>query len=608
MAPAIDWQISWDPPRLEQTWTANYNYNLVGKDRLPTGKQSYDLTGRPPEQIQLHAWTWSYNLNLVAKDRMIVGDQVYNLTVAQITPPDQIQLRSWQWSYNLNLRGQDRLAVGKQFSDRPQLPPTLDYSFIFPINVALNPPIVQVGSPVGAVYTARPTLLLEDWRRDWGWSYNFNLVGKDRLPTGEQVFDLAPGQKPPEQVQLHSWQWVYNLNLIGKDALVTGEQVYDLPPRDPREVRTWTWQYNLNLIAKDRLPTGAVFWDRPTLPIPPAQTWTQAIFYPAVKPFLQSDWPTPTPPYRIDQAWEYWYNLNLVGQDRFPTGEQIWERPQLPVPPAATWIDVTKIWLTAPVLNITITQYYDRPALPAPPAQTWTASYNQNLIAQDKMVTGEQFTELPPKDFLRLLQTWIQQTNLALLTAPPIPDVSISQYYDRPTLPIPPARSWEFSFNLNLIAQDVLPSRQSDWPLTPAAQRSVDLSTWIDRAKFILQKPTAQLDWPNPTQPARDPTLATITESFNLNLRGQDRLPNRQQDWPLPAPAPQPMLQIMVQGKWFNLVPIQALPPGVQLYARSIDPARAAADIAWPAWRWPQITPPVVTTQVPLRTLMGTGI
>src|SRR6516164_10722419 len=43
----------------------------------------------------------------------------------------------------------------------------------------------------------------------------------------------------------------------------------------------------------------------------------------------------PFPPNAF-QSWTYSYNLNLIGQDRFPTGETIYDRPLLatvPVPP-----------------------------------------------------------------------------------------------------------------------------------------------------------------------------------------------------------------------------------------------------------------------------------
>jgi len=198
-------------------------------------------------------------------------------------------------------------------------------------------------------------------------------------------------------------------------------------------------------------------------------------------------------------------------------------------------------------------------------------------------------------------------------------------------------RDWAWR-QVDKIGQDQLPIRQSDWPLPIAAQPAVQ--TWIDQTKILLtaaQRPVVQSDWPLPSQPA--PTVQTWintiglaltakpfnqqdwpvpkaapqpaqswTSSYNLNLIGQDRLPNRQQDWPLSAGHFQPPLQIMVAGKWFNLVPPQPLPPGKAYYDRPTLRAESAADLTNPAWRWPQITPPPVTGVIPLRTLMGTGL
>ena len=580
------------PWRLDQTWTQSYNLNLIGRDALLVGEQIYDLapSQRPPEQIQLHSWAWSYNLSLVGKDRLPAGEQITELTLGQ-RPPEQIQLHSWSWSYNLNLRGRDVLPTGEQISDLPPRDP-------------------------------RDV-------RSWSWSYNLNLIGLDRLPVGEQTFDLAPRTAPPI---FQSWEWRYNLNLIGKDQLPAGEQVYVLAPAQ----------------------------------VPPEQTQLH--------------------------SWQWWYNLNLIAQDKLPVGEQVWERPILPIPPALTWTDPLKLALTPPILNITIDQYYDRPQLPVPPTQSWTASYNQNLIGKDSFPAGEQTTELVPRDFARIFQTWIQSVNAALVVTPPVLDITKPQRdWPVPKGPEPDwRRSWEWQYNKNLIGQDQLPVRQRDWPLAPAPIQAAQ--TWINQTSLLLTaaptfplttfsqydwpvprdyqrqvqtwtntialalvaKPFAQTDWPNPTQFARDPTLATTTASYNQNLIGQDKLPNRQQDWqltPTARPGRDPTLdtiaasfnknligkdllpfsqsdwplssahalnqiplQIFVQGKWFNLVPIAHLPPGVQnsgeLYDRPMLAIPGSADL-YTIGQWsglPIISPPPVVTRIPLRTLMGTGV
>jgi hypothetical protein len=638
------------PPNAFQSWTYSYNLNLIGKDRFPTGEQFWE---RPTLPIPPPALTWTgtfppmmpFPTNIIFRlywrglpeqpvqqpilqSAFQAYPPLYTVVTALPVPlakqaydtpaqPGRID-QTWAWSYNINLIGQDRLPVGEQREELPvsQIPPDQ----------------IQL--------------------RSWQWWYNLSLIGRDRMLAGKQVWELAPSQRPPEQVQLHSWTWSYNLNLVGKDQLPTGQQRYDLSPIWPpyiNDLRTWAWRYNLNLIGRDRFPTGEQVWERPTLPIPPAQTWLEGPQYELIaKPFLQTDWPLPTPAYRLEQTWVRGYILSLIGQDQLPFRQLDWPLPQVARQPAQTWTDPSKIWLTAPVLSLTISQYWDRPQLPIPPARSWEWSYNLNLIGQDRLPVGEQVSELPPRDFARLFQTWISSVNAALVVTPPVLDILKPQR----DWPIPRGaepdwrRSWEFSYNRNLIGQDQLPFRQQDWPLTRAVDRAGEwiqqtalvltaaptfiirqsdwpvpqqpaqaVQTWINTiALALIAKPFSQTDWPNPTPFARDPTLVSITASYNRNLIGQDRLPNRQQDWPLSSAhiLSQIPLQVMVAGKPFFLVPPQPLPPGVQfhgiLYDRFIDPARGAADIAWPAWRWPQITPPPVSAVVPLRTLMGTGV
>ena len=574
------------PPLLQQSVFQSWRL-LYGAVQMPAGQQIYDLPQQPWRLEQ--TWTFQYNLNLIGKDATLVGEQVYALAPSQVVP-DQIQLRAWSWSYNLN------------------------------------------------------------------------LIGQDRRLAGAQRYELAPGQVSPEQIQLHSWTW-RQVDKLGKDQLPIGEQVYELTqgqrPPDQIQLRSWQWNYNLNLIAQDKLPIGEQAWERPTLPIPPAQAWTLNLLENTLagvpSPFAQTDWPLPTAPYRVEQSWFWKYNPNLIGKDQLPAGEQVYELTQAQKPYEQQQLHS---WQWNYNLNLigqdrfpTGETTWERPTLPIPPAQTWTASYGLSLIGQDKLPTGAQISELPPRDFARLFQTWISSVNAALVVTPPVLDILKPQRdWPVPKGPEPDwRRSWEWQYNKNLIGQDQLPFRQSDWPI---AVPPVQVQGWIDQTKILLAqpvgplgtianqfdwplpqrqpqqiqtwtntitalilgaKPFAQTDWPNPIPLARDPTLSTIAASYNKNLIGQDRLPNRQQDWPLSSAhaLSQIPLQIMVQGKWFNLVP--PTPLGLPLTSgRLFDRPQlrpdSAADIAWPAWRWPQITPPPVSAVVPLRTLMGTGV
>jgi hypothetical protein len=178
---------------------------------------------------------------------------------------------------------------------------------------------------------------------------------------------------------------------------------------------------------------------------------------------------------------------------------------------------------------------YDLPAPALQPASpSWTVAYNLNLVAQDQLPLGKQIFDTPQQPS-RLEQTWAYQ------------------------------------YNKNLIGQDTLPFRQQDWPLTSAAPALQRSSEWLAQTNLVLnaapigattyelppayklaqaaqtftntislaltglKPPIAQRDWPNPTGFARDPTLGTITASYNLNLIALDALPVRQQDWPNPT-------------------------------------------------------------------------
>jgi hypothetical protein len=499
-----------------------------------------------------------YNIFSVDSGPFIFRPIQRSLPEAWAYPPANA-FQSWTWSYNLNLIGKDRLPVGEIIYDRPSEVPRPALSWA--VNLLQN-----TLTPVTYPFTAFNQY---DWPnptpqpqpgQTWTWQYNLNLIGQDQLPIGDQRLDLAPIY-PPYINDLRTWARSYNLNLIGRDRLPTGKQTYDLPidqrPPWPTFLRSWEWRYNLNLIGKDQLPTGQQRYD------------------------LSPIWP----PY-INQlrTWSWSYNLNLIGQDRLPVGEQVWERPTLPIPPALTWLEGPQYELVAKPFA-----QYDWPN--ATPNyridQTWTWQYNLNLIGQDKLPTGQQTTDLPPRDFSRLLQTWMQLTNLALLTQPSTPQTTISQYFDRPQLPVPPARSWEWSYNLDLIGQDQLPFRQQDWPLTPRQGVPAELYTVINGVRFAIVKPFKQTDWPNPTPPARDPTLTSWAASYNKNLIGQDQLPAGAKSYDLAPRDYARILQTWIEQTNIALYTFQAGPLGVVFnkYDWPLTPAALPPALGW-SWAY----------------------
>src|SRR5262249_50695322 len=260
--------------------------------------------------------------------------------------------------------------------------------------------------------------------REWSWSYNLNLIGKDRLPTGTRVYD-----RPQLDVlqTVRSWVWNYNLNLIGKDQLPTGEAIYDRPPLGPLQPALG-FTYSIDINIARGFPVGEFFTDLPPRPYPPpAPSWlyTSFPYYPPIiigaeqlraphfslpraplrleyeiplnfailravvvqAPFRQTDWPNPLDYLRPPPSWTASFNLNLIGKDIVP-GKTIYDLPP---------------------------RDYQR----SPPS--WAAWYNYNLIGQDKLPPGADITDLPPRDYERAIQlrTWIQALNLALTQAPP---------------------------------------------------------------------------------------------------------------------------------------------------------------------------------------------
>jgi hypothetical protein len=547
----------WVPPaNAFQSWTYQYNPNLIGQDRLPVGGI---ITDTPQQLPRVDTWFQQYNASLYSPAvtvSLYVRPPIYGLA-GQLAPlaqqsafpnfnvlqptvvtyiirqsdwplpiAPQQPAPSWAWSYNLNLIGQDKLPTGEQ---RTEL-----------TSAQVPPDQIQL--------------------RSWQWWYNLSLLGKDRMLVGKQVWELAPSQRAPEQVQLHSWTWSYNLNLVGKDQLPTGEQISDLAPaQKPYRIDpTWTWSYNLNLVGQDRMVTGAQVTDLPPRDFARLfQTWISSVNAALVTApanlyaqARQQDWPLPRgaePDWR--RSWEFSYNKNLVGQDQLPFRQQDWPNPILPAT-LRDWIQQTNLALLAqpPTLLPYKRTLYELPLAGPQQAASWTWQYNLNLIGQDAMIKSAQVTDLPP-----IYPPYINQL-----------------------------RTWAWWYNFDLIGQDQLPFRQMDWPLTPAAQRAVDLGTWIDRTKFLLNqlyKPFAQYDWPNPTTPFRDPTLATLARGYNLDLLGQDRLPNRQQDWPLsPAYAPT-LLQTWIAPTNLPLVPVAQLPPGIMNFGVITNRPQLRADV-----------------------------
>lgn len=101
----------------------------------------------------------------------------------------------------------------------------------------------------------------------WLWAYNLNLRGQDKLPTGDNVTALAPGQLPVRPLSLRSWIWSYNLNLVGQDELPFRQQSWPVPTTLNRAAITFIGPFVFPVV--ESLPFNQYAWPLPTLPTPP---------------------------------------------------------------------------------------------------------------------------------------------------------------------------------------------------------------------------------------------------------------------------------------------------------------------------------------------------
>ncbi len=124
------------------------------------------------------------------------------------------------------------------------------------------------------------------------------------------------------------------------------------------------------------------------------------------------------------------------------------------------------------------------------------------------------------------------------------------------------------------VPQPQAPLNQYDWPLP---KRLATLPPqWISQSNIALRAvtvaPFSQTIWPLPQVAAFPVTARTWLESYNLNLVGQDELPIRQRDWPLPLRIP------LLPLSWVN-------PRNLALNERPFSQS------AWPLPRVPQPLP-----------------
>jgi hypothetical protein len=410
--------------------------------------------------------------------------------------------------------------------------------------------------PFGQDDWPTPRAYLEPATRTWTWSYNLNLIGQDKLPVGEQVYATSLPLPPIDRTFISA----LNLSLLQPPIRLPFNQ-YDwpLPGAWAAPYRDYT-SYGLpnpNLFppfvppVDNTIEVRAPHFTPPRAPlrfdydIPPNLTVRFAA-PPAQNPFYQTDWQINLGPIQPPRSWTWSYNLNLIGQDKLPVGDQVTDlSPKgYPEPATRTWVWSYNLNLIGKDRLPTGDQLYD--LSPTGPIQTpfrsWTWSYNLNLIGKDQLPIGDQSYDLSPKGYQEpATRTWTQWYNLNLIGQDKLP--AGRQIYELPQPPIYPqqTRTWTWSYNLNLIGQDILPigEQLSDLPPTGYTYPN-DNRTWINRLNLALvvaaaQLPENQYDWPNPKAPLQPAN--GWTWSYNLNLIGKDQLPVGAQSTALPPTA-----------------------------------------------------------------------
>lgn len=302
-----------------------------------------------------------------------------------------------------------------------------------------------------------------------------------------------------------------------------GQQRNDLP----RSGETWVWSYNLNLIGEDKLPNRSTERPNPVIPAPIDQTWIQrhvqftgkdtlpsnqddwpnsqsvqwyrdwsqsfALTHQVVqKPLNQYDWPNQGQPYqRLDQTWLQSYRL--TGQDKLPNRQQDWTNPS-PVQWSLGWTQNLAI-------NSTVASYISRNPLFSNPR---LSEFDISLRSWNQGVATSSGTPFNNQDWSNPTRvSWYQDWNNTLVLNMPVFMPSFVTGWD-----IPPSYTWYQNWQVNLL-QTTLAAPPAPLPKNPN-------------------------DWPNPTQPSK---LDQFWAWNQTRYQGQDRLPNRQQDWPTPYPV-----------------------------------------------------------------------
>lgn len=354
-------------------------------------------------------------------------------------------------------------------------------------------------------------------------------------------------------------------------------------------------------------------YSNPQLPPPLAPTWTWnfALYQTTQAPFVQTDWPLPQQPYRIDQTWT-WRQVDKLGKDTLPFPNRDWPLPQWPyrieqttafnpiyyVPPGAPKpaglqvYDLTVHWQTPKPIEQTVAfnpiyyvppgapkpaglQIYDLTPIAAPRLPLYTWEWRQvDKLGKDTLPFPNRDWPLPIPPY-RIDQTWTwRQVDKLGLDTLPFPN----RDWPLPQQPYRIDQTWVWR-QVDKLGQDRLPTGKQIHELTPdkfVPYRIEQTWTWRQVDKLGQDTlPFPNRDWPLPTPPFR---MEQTWLWRQVDKLGQDTLPFPNRDWPLPIP-PYRIEQTTAFNPIYYVPPGAPQPAGIQIYDLTPPDAPRASDL-----------------------------
>jgi hypothetical protein len=349
------------------------------------------------------------------------------------------------------------------------------------------------------------------------------------LPQADWPVPYTAANQEPRSISLLTWTWSYNLNLVGKDRLPFRQSDWPVPKGPQRAIDLLTWIDVHVRFGKDALPFNQQDWPPVPKGWPPRQDYQQAVRIGLIGkdtlPFRQSDWPVPKT--RLPVALTHIdIHVRYAGQDTLPFNQDDWPNPK-GQPPRQDWVVSSSISLTTVTQAPFNQEDWPVPRGPKPALQDWQDRTKTLLIGQDSLPARVGDWGLPDGPKPRL--DWVFPSRVALTTATQSPFTQTD--WPVPKGQLPRHQDWIDRSKILLIGQDRLPASLivADAPIG----KPPSLQDWIFPTTIALTVvPFAQRDWPNPKgHPPRQDWQQALNLSLNVT-------PFRQLDWPVPKGQP----------------------------------------------------------------------